>query len=175
MLTYRTAGESHGQALIALVEGLPSNVPVDFEFIDNELKRRQGGYGRGGRMKIEKDHVRFLSGVRHGKTLGSPVAMMIENRDWPNWEETMSVREVSPEATRSEPSLGRVRVTRISPAHSSSSRSTLEIFWNVPAPEKPRPVSLPEALPRFSSRSLESRSSVTRRQSELSACLRILL
>ena len=80
------------------MEGLPSNIRLDFDFIDNELKRRQGGYGRGGRMKIEKDQVRFLSGVRHGKTLGSPIAMMIENRDWPNWEETMSAQEVSAEA-----------------------------------------------------------------------------
>jgi chorismate synthase len=111
MLTYRTAGESHGQALIALVEGIPANLPVDFEFIDNELKRRQGGYGRGGRMKIEKDRVRFLSGVRHGKTLGSPIAMMVENRDWPNWEEIMSVREISPEATRKR------TVTRPRPGH----------------------------------------------------------
>lgn len=111
MLTYRTAGESHGQALIALVEGLPSNLPVDFDFIDSELKRRQGGYGRGGRMKIEKDRVRFLSGVRHGKTLGSPVAMMIENRDWPNWEEIMSVQEISSDA-------GQKRtVTRPRPGH----------------------------------------------------------
>lgn len=98
MLTYRTAGESHGQALIALVEGLPSNLRVDFEFIDNELKRRQGGYGRGGRMKIEKDRVRFLSGVRHGRTLGSPIAMMVENLDWPNWEGIMSVKEVTSDA-----------------------------------------------------------------------------
>src|ERR671931_153535 len=98
MLSYRTAGESHGQALIALVEGLPSNLVIDFEFIDNELKRRQGGYGRGGRMKIERDQVRFLSGVRHGKSLGSPIAMMIENRDWANWEQIMSVREVAGEA-----------------------------------------------------------------------------
>jgi chorismate synthase len=111
MLTYRTAGESHGQALIALVEGLPASLRVDFEFIDNELKRRQGGYGRGGRMKIEKDQVRFLSGVRHGKTLGSPIAMMVENRDWPNWEETMSVREVSPEAAKKR------TVTRPRPGH----------------------------------------------------------
>ena len=111
MLTYRTAGESHGQALIALVEGFPANLPVDFEFIDNELKRRQGGYGRGGRMKIEKDRVRFLSGVRHGKTLGSPVAMMIENRDWPNWEEIMSVREISAEAAKKR------TVTRPRPGH----------------------------------------------------------
>jgi chorismate synthase len=111
MLTYRTAGESHGQALIALVEGLPSNLPVDFEFIDNELKRRQGGYGRGGRMKIEKDRVRCLSGIRHGKTLGSPVAMMIENRDWPNWEEIMSVQAIAADAAQKR------TVTRPRPGH----------------------------------------------------------
>jgi len=111
MLTYRTAGESHGQALIALVEGLPAGLPIDFDFIDNELKRRQGGYGRGGRMKIEKDQVRFLSGVRHGKTLGSPISMMIENRDWPNWEEIMSVREVSSDAAQKR------TVTRPRPGH----------------------------------------------------------
>jgi chorismate synthase len=111
MLRFRTAGESHGAALIALVEGIPAHLPVDFEFIDNELKRRQGGYGRGGRMKIEKDHVRFLSGVRHGKSLGSPIAMMIENRDWPNWEEIMSVREVSPAVS------AKRRVTRPRPGH----------------------------------------------------------
>src|SRR5437868_5483282 len=81
MLSFRTAGESHGQALIALVEGIPAHLPIDFEFIDNELKRRQGGYGRGGRMKIEKDQVRFLSGVRHGKTIGSPIAMMTKSCD----------------------------------------------------------------------------------------------
>jgi chorismate synthase len=111
MLIFRTAGESHGQALIALVEGIPSNLQVDFEFIDNELKRRQGGYGRGGRMKIEKDRVRFISGVRHGKTLGSPIAMMIENRDWPNWEEIMSVQAVSSEAAQKR------TVTRPRPGH----------------------------------------------------------
>jgi chorismate synthase len=111
MLIFRTAGESHGQALIALVEGLPANLPVDIEFIDNELKRRQGGYGRGGRMKIEKDRVRILSGVRHGKTLGSPVAMMIENRDWPNWEEIMSVREINSDAATKR------TVTRPRPGH----------------------------------------------------------
>lgn len=111
MLTYRTAGESHGPALITLVEGLPANIKVDFDFIDNELKRRQGGFGRGGRMKIERDQVRFLSGVRHGKTLGSPVTMMIENRDWTNWEETMSAQEVSTEAA------AKRRVTRPRPGH----------------------------------------------------------
>src|SRR5204863_2171943 len=111
MFNFRTAGESHGQALIALVEGIPAHLSVDFDFIDNELKRRQGGFGRGGRMKIERDQVRFLSGVRHGKTLGSPVTMMIENRDWSNWEETMSARPVSDEAA------AKRRVTRPRPGH----------------------------------------------------------
>src|SRR5438067_6332787 len=81
LLTYRTAGESHGKAMIALVEGLPAGVPVSPNFINNELRRRQGGYGRGGRQKIETDAVDFLSGVRLGKTIGSPVAMMIPNKD----------------------------------------------------------------------------------------------
>jgi chorismate synthase len=81
MLSYRTAGESHGKALIALVEGMPAGVPVDKDFIDSELRRRQGGYGRGGRQKIETDHVEFLTGVRMGRTIGSPVTMLIPNKD----------------------------------------------------------------------------------------------
>src|SRR5215213_3277018 len=80
-LSYRTAGESHGKALISLVEGLPAGVPVDNEFIDNELRRRQGGYGRGGRQKIETDRVEFLTGVRMNKTIASPVTMLIPNKD----------------------------------------------------------------------------------------------
>src|SRR6185437_6135461 len=81
MLTYRTAGESHGKALIALVEGMPAGVPVDQAFIDGELRRRQGGYGRGGRQKIETDHAEFLSGVRLGRTIASPIVMEIPNKD----------------------------------------------------------------------------------------------
>jgi chorismate synthase len=80
-LTYRTAGESHGKALISLVEGLPAGIPVDNLFVDAELRRRQGGYGRGGRQKIETDHAEILSGVRMGKTIGSPIAMEIVNKD----------------------------------------------------------------------------------------------
>ena len=80
-LSYRTAGESHGKALIALVEGMPAGVTIDQEFIDNELRRRQGGYGRGGRQKIETDRVEFLTGVRMNKTIGSPVTMLIPNKD----------------------------------------------------------------------------------------------
>jgi len=88
---FTTAGESHGQALVAIVEGLPYGMPVDIQKINHELWRRQQGYGRGGRQKIEKDEVKILSGVRHGKTLGSPVALLIENKDWQNWTEVMSV------------------------------------------------------------------------------------
>ena len=82
MLRFTTAGESHGRALVAIVEGLPAGMPVKIEEIDRELKRRQWGYGRGGRMKIEQDQVEILSGVRHGLTLGSPLALMIQNKDW---------------------------------------------------------------------------------------------
>jgi chorismate synthase len=81
LLSYRTAGESHGKALISLVEGMPAGVPIDQGFIDGELLRRQGGYGRGGRQKIETDRAEFLTGVRLGKTIGSPVMMLIPNRD----------------------------------------------------------------------------------------------
>src|SRR5438093_11941547 len=81
LLIYRTAGESHGKVMLALVEGMPAGVAVDVDFINNELRRRQGGYGRGGRQKIEADAVDFLSGVRLGRTIGSPVAMMIPNKD----------------------------------------------------------------------------------------------
>ena len=87
---FTTAGESHGKALITIVEGLPAGMPVDKAAIDHELWRRQQGYGRGGRMKIESDKVEFLSGVRHGRTIGSPIAMMIENRDFVHWQDVMS-------------------------------------------------------------------------------------
>ncbi len=87
---FTTAGESHGKALVALVEGLPAGLEIDVEKINFELWRRQQGYGRGGRQKIEKDAVQILSGIRHGKTLGSPVALLIENRDFVHWQEVMS-------------------------------------------------------------------------------------
>ena len=91
MLKFTTAGESHGRGLVAIVEGLPAGMPVDVGSINHELKRRQWGYGRGGRMKIEQDEVEILSGVRHGLTLGSPLALMIVNQDWQNWTEVMAV------------------------------------------------------------------------------------
>ncbi len=90
MLRYLTAGESHGPELVAIVEGLPAGLAVTEEMIGHDLVRRQQGYGRGGRMKIEKDRARIVSGVRWGRTLGSPVGLIVENRDWANWQEKMS-------------------------------------------------------------------------------------
>ena len=91
MLRFSTAGESHGEALVALLSGLPAGIPVDQARLDRELWRRQQGYGRGGRMRIERDTAHILSGVRHGATIGSPVAMTIANNDWKNWEEILPV------------------------------------------------------------------------------------
>jgi len=111
MFRFTTAGESHGRALVAIVEGLPAGLPIDIEQINHELWRRQQGYGRGGRMKIEQDRVEILSGVRHGLALGSPLALMIENKDWKNWTEIMSAEptELPPEKSR--------RVKRPRPDH----------------------------------------------------------
>ncbi len=89
-LRYITAGESHGRALVGILEGMPSGLSLASDDIDRDLKRRQGGYGRGGRMKIESDHAEILSGVRWGKTIGSPIALMIENKDFKNWSDGMS-------------------------------------------------------------------------------------
>ena len=90
MLRYLTAGESHGQALVVVVEGLPALLPITIEQIADELARRRLGYGRGPRMRFERDDVEFLSGVRHGRTLGSPVSILIRNTEWPKWIEEMS-------------------------------------------------------------------------------------
>lgn len=111
MFRFTTAGESHGRALVAIVEGLPAGMPVDMDLINHELHRRQQGYGRGARMKIEQDRVEVLSGVRHGLTLGSPLALVVENKDWANWAEVMSVaaQEIAPEKSR--------RVKRPRPGH----------------------------------------------------------
>ena len=96
MLRYFTAGESHGEALIAFISGLPAGLKVDQAFLDRELWRRQQGYGRGGRMKIERDTAHILSGVRHGMTTGSPVAILLQNKDWQNWQESLPVEEGDP-------------------------------------------------------------------------------
>jgi len=110
-LRFSTAGESHGKALVALVEGLPAGLPVSAEWVDRDLLRRMQGYGRGARMKIEQDRVEWLSGVRAGETLGSPVAMLIPNRDWANWEDVMAHEAAEPGELR------RRRVTRPRPGH----------------------------------------------------------
>src|SRR5919107_255906 len=102
MFRFNTAGESHGRALVAIVEGLPAGLAVDSELVNRELERRQWGYGRGGRMKIERDRAEFLSGVRHGRTLGSPVALQIENKDWKNWTGVMSAEPRAPEVAPEE-------------------------------------------------------------------------
>jgi chorismate synthase len=96
MLRFSTAGESHGESLIAMVSGMPAGVPIDNARVNRELWRRQQGYGRGGRMRIEQDTAHFLSGVRHGKTIGSPIAIEIENRDWKNWTESLPVEAGDP-------------------------------------------------------------------------------
>src|SRR3984893_6943381 len=93
MLRFVSAGESHGQGLVAWISGLPAGVPVDLEFIQRELHRRQLGYGRGGRQRIEKDQPDIIAGVRHGQTIGAPIAIRIENRDWANWEKALPVED----------------------------------------------------------------------------------
>ena len=108
---FTTAGESHGRALIAVVEGLPAGLPVAVEKINHDLWRRQQGYGRGGRQKIERDEIKILSGVRHGKTLGSPVALMIENRDFVHWEKIMAAEKLVEELKNDR------RVSRPRPGH----------------------------------------------------------
>jgi chorismate synthase len=113
-LRFTTAGESHGKAFVTIVEGLPAGLPVTAEAVDRDLARRMQGYGRGARMKIERDRIEWLSGVRAGETLGSPVAMLIANRDWANWEDVMA-----PEAADGELAgeLRRRRVSRPRPGH----------------------------------------------------------
>jgi len=95
IFSFTTAGESHGKALVAIVEGVPAGLAIDIDLIDRELFRRQQGYGRGGRMKIETDTVEFLSGVRDAKTLGSPIALLIENKDFVHWKEIMSAEKLA--------------------------------------------------------------------------------
>src|SRR6202045_4221206 len=92
MLRFLTAGESHGQALVTILEGMPAGVAIDFDAVTAQLRRRQTGYGRGRRMAIESDRAQILSGVRHGLTTGGPIALLIPNKDWENWQRTMAVQ-----------------------------------------------------------------------------------
>ena len=108
MFRFLTAGESHGRALTAIVEGVPAGLALDEEYIARDLKRRQGGYGRSSRMEIEHDRAEILSGVRHGLTVGSPISLLIWNRDWDNWQDVMSVSNLDKEVEK---------ITRLRPGH----------------------------------------------------------
>src|SRR5258708_15249737 len=114
MLRFTTAGESQGQALVSILEGMPAGVPLVAEHIDSELARRQQGYGRGRRMQIERDTAEMLSGVRAGETLGGPIALLIRNRDWANWQEIM---DPAPRDGDAGGALRRRAVTRVRPGH----------------------------------------------------------
>src|SRR3989338_4213775 len=103
MLRFLTAGESHGKALTVIIEGMPAGVPISMEFIAHEMQKRMKGAGSGGRMLIEEDKVEILSGIRFGKTIGSPIAMFIENKDFENWGEKMSVDPQPKEVVESAP------------------------------------------------------------------------
>jgi chorismate synthase len=103
MLRFETAGESHGECLVATLTGLPAGIPIDIQYLDRQLWRRQQGYGRGGRMKIETDRVHIVSGVRHSETVGSPIAILIENKDWKNWTGILPVEAKDAEAGKEKP------------------------------------------------------------------------
>ncbi len=111
MFRFETAGESHGQCLVATLTGLPAGIPVSLDFINHELWRRQQGFGRGGRMKIETDQVEIVAGVRHSKTIGSPIALIIQNKDWKNWTEVLPVEDIDGAEDKRKP------VTRPRPGH----------------------------------------------------------
>jgi chorismate synthase len=111
MLRFETAGESHGECLVAILTGLPAGVPVSLDSINRELWRRQQGFGRGGRMKIETDRAQIVSGVRHSHTIGSPVAILLENKDWKNWTEALPVEDMDGAEDKKKP------VTRPRPGH----------------------------------------------------------
>src|SRR5947209_1281060 len=111
MLRFETAGESHGECLVSILTGLPAGVPVSVDAINHQLWRRQQGYGRGGRMKIETDRAQLVSGVRHSRTIGSPIAILIENKDWKNWTEALPVEDAEGAEDKRKP------VTRPRPGH----------------------------------------------------------
>jgi chorismate synthase len=127
MIRFLTAGESHGKALTTIVEGFPANLPIKKSYIDFHLKRRQMGYGRGGRMKIESDEVEILSGIRGGKTLGSPISLLIRNNDWINWQDVMDTEKTSgSESKVSIPRPGHADLTGISKYNFDDIRNSIE-------------------------------------------------
>ncbi len=114
MLRFLTSGESHGQGLVAIIEGLPAGLAIDFDAVTLELRRRQGGYGRGRRMVIESDRAEVLSGIRRGRTTGAPIALLVRNKDWANWQNTMHVETDAPEGSTG---AKRAAVVRPRPGH----------------------------------------------------------
>src|SRR5215472_6074632 len=111
MLRFETAGESHGECLVATLTGLPAGIPISLDAVNHELWRRQQGYGRGGRMKIETDRAEIVAGVRHSHTIGSPIAVLIRNKDWQNWTEALPVEDIDGGEDKRKP------VTRPRPGH----------------------------------------------------------
>src|SRR6185312_133644 len=103
MLRFETAGESHGECLVATLTGLPAGIPISIEYLNRQLWRRQQGYGRGGRMKIETDQVHIVSGIRHSQTIGSPIALLIENKDWKNWTDILPVENKDTDEEKAKP------------------------------------------------------------------------
>src|SRR5918992_5217001 len=126
VLSFHTAGESHGRALVALVEGLPAGLPLTVEEIQGELARRRLGYGRGPRMRFEQDEVTLIGGVRHGRTLGSPVAIEIANTEWPKWETEMSPAPGRTEKTLTQPRPGHADLAGMQKYGFTDARDVLE-------------------------------------------------
>lgn len=120
ILRFLTSGESHGKCLNAIIEGVPAGINIDIDFINNELSRRQVGYGRGGRMLIEKDTVKILSGIRHGKSMGSPICLEIENKDWENWIIPMNSEKVEQTKENIE-IINSKKITNVRPGHADFS------------------------------------------------------
>ncbi len=127
MLRFLTGGESHGPSLSAVIDGLPANLPIDLDEVNRQLKRRQGGYGRGARQQIESDTVEILSGVRYGRTMGGPITLLVRNRDWENWRERMSITPVeSPAAPITQPRPGHADFPGMLKYHTDDLRPILE-------------------------------------------------
>ena len=139
MFRFETAGESHGECLVATLTGLPAGIPISLDGVNRELWRRQQGYGRGGRMKIETDRAEIVAGVRHSQTIGSPIAIIIQNKDWKNWTEALPVEDADGEPQNTEaghPAAS--RPCRPGRAPSSTISPMPATFWSAPARAKPR-------------------------------------
>ena len=126
MIRYLTAGESHGPGLMGIIEGMPANLPVDLKAVNHELYRRQQGYGRGGRMKLETDRIEVLSGIRFGKTLGSPIGFILRNKDWENWQEIMAQDVPHPGKEITRPRPGHADLSGAFKYHFDDMRNVLE-------------------------------------------------